>query len=306
MHGFFFLALEHDLMKNFWAYISVIASMIFWSFSFIWSKEALAIYGPLTILFFRLSLAAVSLMSFSKLIGKLNKIEKSDWKYFMLLAFFEPFLYFIGETYGLQLVSPTIAAVLIATIPLFLPYIAWYYFQERITSYKIYGTLLSFAGVVMVIINNNMSLNADVFGILLLLLAVFAAVGYTAVLNKLSHKYNAFTIVSWQSALALIGFGPLFFLFEWPHIHEIGFVWEGIRPIVLLGLVASIFAFVLYTHSIKLLGVTRTGVFANVIPVFTSLWSFFLLGEILLPLNYIGIVVVVLGLFLSQMKKRSI
>ena len=292
-------------MKNLLAYLSVIASMVFWSFSFIWSKEALYTYEPLTILFFRLSLAAITLLTFAKIIGKLNTIKKSDWKYFFLLAFFEPFLYFIGETYGLQLVSPTIAAVLIATIPLFLPFVGWYYYKEPITSYKVYGTLLSFLGVILVIINANMNLNADFFGIMLLLLAVFAAIGYTVVLNKLSHKYNPFTIVGWQSALALIGFAPLFFIFESQSFLEIGLVWEGMRPVILLGLVASIFAFVLYTHSISVLGITRTGVFANVIPVFTALFSFLVLGELLFTINYIGIFIVIAGLFLSQLRKKK-
>jgi len=293
-------------MKNIKAYIAVIVSMFFWSFSFIWSKEALVVYSPFTILFFRLSLASLSLLSIAKLTSKLNKVEKGDWKYFMLLSFFEPFLYFVGETFSLQRVSSTIAAVLIATIPLFLPYVAYYFFKERLTRYKTYGTALSFIGVVLVLINENMRLNADFLGILLLMLAVFSAVSYTAVLNKLSHKYNSYTIVGWQSAFALIGFGPLFFVFEWQEFVSIGLVWEGIRPVLLLGLFASIFAFVLFTYSIKILGVTKSGIFSNAIPVFVSLYSFIFLHERLLTINYIGILVVVFGLFISQIKKKEI
>ncbi|NOR88085.1 MAG: EamA family transporter, partial [Bacteroidales bacterium] len=250
-------------MTNSKAYLSIIASMIFWSFSFIWSKEALAIYSPLTILFFRLSLASLTLLSFAKIIGKLDKVEKGDWKYFLLLSFFEPFLYFLGETYGLQRVSPTIASVLIATIPLFLPFVGYYVFKEKLTGFKITGTALSFTGVLLVIINADMNLNADIWGILLLLVAVFSAVSYTTLVNKLAHKYNAFTIVGWQSLLALIGFAPLFFIFEWTEASNIGLVWEGVRPILLLGLFASIFAFVFFTYSIKKLGVTKAGIFSN-------------------------------------------
>lgn len=291
-------------MKNFLAYSAVIGSMFFWALSFIWSKSALEIYNPLTILSFRLILASGLLLGFSKLIGKLNKIDKSDWKFFILLSFFEPFLYFIGETYGLSLVSPTIAAVIIATIPLFLPFIAWYYFKESLTKYKIYGTILSFIGVIMVIMNPNMELNADFWGVMLLLLAVFSAVGYTAVLNKLSHKYNSFTIVAYQSLFGFLGFAPLFFFIEMPTFSQTGFVWAGIQPIILLGIFGSIIAFVLFTHSIKILGVTRSGVFTNGIPVLTSLFSFILLGERLFTLNYIGILIVVAGLFLSQMRNK--
>ena len=292
-------------MKNVSAYLAVVISMFCWAISFIWSKGALEVYGPLTILSLRLALASVVLMSFSKLIGKLNKIQKGDYKYLILLSFFEPFIYFIGETYGLQRVSPTIAAVIIATIPLFLPYVAWYFFKERITKFKVFGTILSFIGVLLVVINNHMELNADIYGVLLLLLAVFAAIGYTAVLNKLSHKYNSFTIVSWQSTLGLIGFIPLMLMIELPETMETGMVWQGLRPIMLLGIFGSILAFVFFTHSIKVLGVTRSGVFTNAIPVLTSLFSFILLGERLLNINYLGIFIVVVGLFLSQIRQQA-
>lgn len=279
--------------------------MTFWAFSFIWSKNALGIYGPLSILSGRLIIASAVLFSFSKIIGKLNKIDKSDYRYLILLSFFEPFLYFIGETFGLQRVSPTVAAVMIATIPLFLPYVAFYFFQEKITKFKITGTVLSFIGVILVIVNNDMKLNADIWGILMLLLAVFAAIGYTAVLKNLSHKYNAFTIVSWQSLLGLIGFLPLLIIFEFEDSASTGIVWDGIRPILFLAIFGSIFAFVLFTHSIKILGVTKSGVFSNGIPVLTSFFSFIFLGERLLGINYMGIIVVVFGLFLSQLNYKK-
>lgn len=292
-------------MKNFWAYIAVVFSMTFWAFSFIWSKGALEFYHPFTILSGRLIIASIVLMSFSKIIGKLNKIAPSDYKYLLVLSFFEPFLYFIGETFGLQRVSPTIAAVMIATIPVFLPYAARIFFKEKITTFKVVGTLLSFVGVILVIVNNQMELSADFWGVILLLLAVFSAVGYSSLVKNLSEKYNAFTIVSWQSVFGLIGFLPLFFIFEFNETSAIGFVWEGLYPIILLAIFGSILAFVLFTFSIKILGLTKSGVFSNGIPVLTSLFSFFLLGEKLLTINYVGILIVVIGLFISQINSEK-
>jgi drug/metabolite transporter (DMT)-like permease len=212
-------------MKTTKAYIAVSLSMLFWSLSFIWTKDALQFYGPLTFLSFRLIMAATILFVSSSILGVLNKIVVSDIKYLALLSMFEPFLYFIGETYGLQRVSPTIAAVIIATIPLFLPYAGKVFFGEPITKYKIFGTSLSFLGVMLVILDNSMKLNADALGILLLFLAVISAIGYASVLKKISVKYNAVTIVSWQSLIGIFGFVPLFFLFEKNQTLETGLLW---------------------------------------------------------------------------------
>jgi len=295
-------------MKNInWkAYISVIGAMVFWSLSFIWSKQALEHYGPLTVLFSRLVLASVALLSVSRLLGKLNIIAKKDWKYFLMLSFFEPFLYFIGETFGLQRVSPTIASVIVSTIPLFLPIVGYYIFKEKFTFFKVFGTVLSFVGVILVIIDYNMDLNADFWGVLLLFIAVFSGVAYTTLVHRLSDNYNSFTIVGWQSVIGAISFMPLFLFFEMEETIHTGFVWESVLPILKLGLFASIFAFVLYTYSIKELGVTKAGVFSNVIPVFVSIISFFLFSERLLIINYFGVFIVVGGLYVSQVKRKVI
>jgi drug/metabolite transporter (DMT)-like permease len=291
-------------MKTTKAYIAVSLSMLFWSLSFIWTKDALQFYGPLTILSFRLIMAATILFVSSSILGVLNKIVVSDIKYLALLSMFEPFLYFIGETYGLQRVSPTIAAVIIATIPLFLPYAGKVFFGEPITKYKIFGTSLSFLGVMLVILDNSMKLNADALGILLLFLAVISAIGYASVLKKISVKYNAVTIVSWQSLIGIFGFVPLFFLFEKNQTLETGLLWQGFKYLLVLGLFGSILAFVFFTYSIKILGITRSGVFGNVIPVLTCVFSFFLIGEKLLLLNYIGVFIVLIGLIISQYGKK--
>ncbi len=289
------------------AYTAVMLAMLIWSLSFIWSKEALAIYSPLFILPTRLLIASVLIFGFGRLSGRLQSIRREDYKWLILLAFFEPFLYFIGENYGLQRVSPTIAAVIIATIPLFLPFVAKFFFQEYITKAQIWGIVISFIGVGMVLVNKNMQLTADVIGIALLTLAVVAALGYTSVLKKVTQKYNPITIVAWQSFIAGIYFLPFFVGLAYEKTVTIGFRWEGIEPIILLAIFGSSVAFIAYTQSIRVLGITKTGVFVNTIPVLTAIFSFFLLNEQLLFINYLGVVLVIGGLFFAQgfsFKKR--
>lgn len=287
------------------AYIIINIAMIIWAVSFIWSKSALEVYSPLFVLPSRLLIASTLLFIFGKISGRLQAIHRSDYKWLVLLAFFEPFLYFIGENYGLQRVSPTIAAVIIATIPLFLPFVASIFFKERINRHQLIGIGISFVGVGMVLINNDMNLNADLLGIALLLLAVFAALGYTAVLKKVTQKYNPLTIVAWQSLIACIAFTPLFLSIAWEQTMAAGIVWDSLRSIILLGVFGSSVAFIAYTQSIRVLGITKAGVFANIIPVFTALFSFFMLHEALLLVNYLGIAMVIGGLFLSQTIRRK-
>jgi len=273
--------------------------------SFIWSKLAFDTYNPFTVLFFRLSIAAITLFTLSKVIGKLQKIKKEDFKIILLLSFFEPFLYFIGENFGLQLVSASTAAIIIATIPLFMPLLGFYIFNELVTKNNIIGVIISVIGVLFVVINKDFTLSGEPMGFALLLLAVFAALGYTVVLKKVNNKYNVFTIVSWQNLIASAAFFPLFLFSDYNKFKDIGFFEADFFYIILLALFASNVAFLLYSQALKFFGVTKIGVFTNLIPIFTVITSFFIFDEKMDNVKYFGMALVIIGLLLSEKKKRS-
>jgi len=125
---------------------AAILSMIFWSFSFVWIKIVYEAYGPLTTILFRLLISSSLMLIFTLLTKKLQNIRTGDLKFFLLLAFFEPFLYFMGESYGLMYVSSTVASVIVATIPLFAPIAAWYFYKEKLSRTNLYGLVITFFG----------------------------------------------------------------------------------------------------------------------------------------------------------------
>lgn len=285
---------------------AALVAMIFWSFSFVWVKIAYQAYEPLTVIFFRLVLSVVLLFLFTFLTRRLQRIEKHDRGIFVLLALFEPFLYFMGESYGLLYVSSTVASVIVATIPLFAPLAAWYLYRERLTRTNLTGLLLSFAGVCLVILNDDLSFSASPKGVALLFLAVFSAVGYSSVLRKLSFRYNTFSIIAYQNLIGIFMFLPFWLVFESREFAGIPFHFAAFRSIVLLAVFASTIAFIAFTFSIRSIGINRSNMFANLIPVFTAVIAWFVLGDQLTLQKGIGIGVVIAGLFLAQIRwKRS-
>jgi drug/metabolite transporter (DMT)-like permease len=77
-------------------------------------------------------------------------------------------------------------------------------------------------------------------------------------------------------------------------------------PVLLLAVFASCGAFILFAFSVRYLGIIKANVFTNFIPVFTALFAFMLLGDKLTVQNFIGMFVVILGLFMSQRKGKLI
>jgi drug/metabolite transporter (DMT)-like permease len=293
------------LNQNLKSYGSVVIAMIFWSFSFIWFKMANRTFNPITIVFIRLVFATILLSVYLFVTKGFMKIKKKDRKLFLMLALFEPFFYFLGESYGLTYVSATFCSVLISTIPVFAAIAARLIFKERLKGINYAGIILSFIGVLIFILNRDGSLSFNVKGLLLLMLAVFTAVGYNLTLSRLVGSYSPVYIVNVQNIIGAILFLPLFAILDLKDFVNIPFTFEMFRPIIQLAVFASSAAFVLFAYSVSHMGITRTNVFSNCIPIFTALFSFILLGEQLTVQNLTGMAVVVAGLFMSQMSGRK-
>ncbi|MFV0376772.1 MAG: DMT family transporter [Mangrovibacterium sp.] len=286
-------------------YGAALTAMFFWSFSFVWFKVAYRGYEPMTVVLFRLAMATAIMFVISKLIGKLQRIEPGDWKWVLALSFFEPFLYFMGESFGLKYVSPTVAAVIVATIPLFTPLAAYYFHNEKLSWANIAGLLISFAGVSLVVLDKSFTFTASPIGVALEFLAVLSTIGYAIILKKLTHNYNGYTIISYQNFFGAFMFFPFWAIFEAEKTFATPFHSEAFGAIVKLAIFASILGFIFFTYSIRHLGINKSNMFINTMPVFVVIFSYFILDEEITPSKIIGIAIVIAGLFLAQLKRKK-
>ena len=288
------------------SYIAVIIAMVFFAFSYVWFKVANEAYRPLTIVFARLLLAIIILSFYLLSSRRLIKIKKEDWKYFLLIATFEPFLYFIFESKGLSLVSSTVASVVISTIPVFTAIGAFIIFKEKLTKINYTGILISFLGILVFVLAGKSNLSFDPKGILLMVMAVFCATGYSLTLRKLTEKYSPVNIVNAQNIIGLILFLPVFLISEGSHLNEITFNAEAFMAILKLAVFASCGSFILFGYSVITIGVTRANLFTNIIPILTAVIAFFVIGEVITLEKYFGIIIMISGLYLAQIRGNKI
>lgn len=279
---------------------AALLSMIFWSFSFVWIKIVYEAYGPLTTVLFRLLISSGLMLVFTILSRKLQKIQPGDFKLFILLAFFEPFLYFMGESYGLKYVSSTVASVIVATIPLFSPFAAWYFYKEKLSRTNLFGLIITFFGVSLVVLDTSFKFTASPLGVALEFFAVFGAIGYASVLKGISHRYNTFTIITYQNLIGAIFFLPFWLIFEMNDFTQVPFDAKAFWAIIKLAIFASTFAFILFTYSVRNLGINKSNTFINVIPICVAVFAYLILGDQLNFHQMIGIAIVISGLFLAQ------
>jgi len=286
-------------MKTYLPYIAVTLAMFFWASSFIVMKFIFVYMGPFTMTFLRLLIACIIMPALYYISPQRDRIKLSHIPQFMLLAFFEPFIYFIGESNGMQYVTASFGAVIISMIPLITPIIAWFIIKEPVTRWGIAGTIISFLGVTLIVLEAN-EISATFKGMALLFLAVFGAVGYGIQLRKIAVEYKPVTIVMIQTFLGMLYFLPVFLLVEGKQFFSDIPPFAAFYPVVGLAVFCTCGSFLFFTYALKKIGLNNANIFSNMIPVFTAVLAFIILHEMISLRKLSGIIIVVAGLFISQ------
>ena len=136
------------------------------------------------------------------------------------------------------------------------------------------------------------------------MLAVFSASGYNLTLSRLVGRYNPVFIVNIQNIIGAILFLPVFLIYDFSYFISTPFSISALKPVIELAVFASCGAFILFAFSVRNMGITRANVFTYFIPIFTAIFSFFILGDKLTIQNIIGMAVVISGLIMSQLNGR--
>ena len=284
-------------------YMLTILAIVLWGFSFVWTNDILQKDIPVfTFLFIRLALAGTLLFAFAKLTGKLQPIAKKDVKFLILMAFFEPFIYFIGETYGIKATnSAVLSAVIIATIPIVSLFVENILYKVPYTAFKIFGTAITIPGIVMVIMKSGETTSVEhTYGIALLFLAVAGSIGYSSVVKKLSGNYNPLTITTYQFVIGSVFFLPFFLGWGLDGVNGTLLTREILVPLLSLAVLCSCLAFFCWVNAIRDLGMTKTNIFSALIPAVSALGAAMLGQEQITLMSVVGITVVTAGVIIAQ------
>lgn len=289
-------------------YIASMFAILLWGMSYIWTDRLIGQGIPIFyFVFVRIFMAGIILFLFNTAYARIKRIQKQDLGKFLLLAFFEPFIYFICETFGLKLTgSPTISAMVIATIPIFSIGAGIAFFKEKISILNVVGISLSLIGIVLVAMAKGDLGEHFLWGIGLLLIAVIAEVGHASITKSLSGNYSSQTIVMYQF---LIGSVYLLPLFLWKGLdgfdYEVYFDGDVWYPIICLAVLCSSLAFSLWVSTIKNLGVAKSSIFSALIPVASAMIAWAIGHEMLNDRQWFGIALSTLGVILSQYTSKK-
>lgn len=277
----------------------LVAAMGLWGSSFIAMKIALRHYDPVVVMCGRMIIATLIFVLFRKHFGKIE-YRRGDWKLLGFMALCEPCLYFSFETHALRWTSASEAAMITALLPVLTILGARLFLAEKITIRSVLGLIVAAVGVIGLTCFGRPSEHAPCswLGNGLEVAAMIFAAGYTLSSRHLGVRYSPFFLTAVQ-AFAGSGFFLVALLLPGTALPS-GGEWEPMIAIVYLGAAVNVLAYFLYNFGLSRIPASQATPLVNLIPVFSLVLGWMVLGEALTSIQYVAAAVVLGGTMAGQ------
>ncbi len=290
----------HKKEIDFFTILILCSAMIIWASSFIALKLAMADVGAMTVIFGRMIIASFCFVFFIKKFTKIT-FTKKDIKYILLMAAFEPCLYFIFESYALQNTTAGQAGMITSMMPLLTAIGAGIFLKEIISRQLMLGSILAVIGAVWLSLDSMSSQSAPnpMLGNFLEFLAMVCGAGYTIAIRHLSNNFSALFLTAIQAFIGAIFFAP-FALYEF-HALEFSLTHTALYSIIYLGVVVTLGGYGLFNYALSRTHASTAASYVNLIPVFTVIIAYIVLGEKLTQTQVYASFIILFGVFITQM-----
>jgi drug/metabolite transporter (DMT)-like permease len=270
-----------------------------WGASFLFIKVGVAEMPPDTLVAIRLIVAALLLIGTLYVRGLRLPTRPRVWGDFLFTGGIGLVLPFLLITWGQQHIASGMAAILNATTPLFSALLAYFWtHEERLNGLKLLGLAVGFAGVVVAVGGETLSLtDADAQSYLAALLAALCY-ALTGLYGRRAFRGMPPLVPAAGQMLA----GALV-------ITPIALVWDGIPPapsplaigaVLALAVFSTAIAYILLYWILERLGATRTSMVTYLLPPFALVYGALFLREPITPRALLGLGLVISGILLAN------
>lgn len=289
--------------SNILPYITALVMNFIFGLSFLFSKRALSVTDPITLLSFRFLIAflVMTLLIVFRVIKVSYKNKPIKW--LVILSFIEPVIYFIFETYGLQRTASSVGGLMIALIPMAVTILAVYFLNERPSIKQSISIILSVAGVILIVVmGSSDEKESSVLGVMLLLGAVFSAAFFNIISRKISRKFNAIEITYFMMFSGAVCFNVISIsrlLID----KKLSYYFKPlssaifINSVLYLGILSSIVAYFLANYTLSKMEASRCSVFANISTIVSIIAGILVLHESFYFYHIIGAIMILAGVW---------
>jgi drug/metabolite transporter (DMT)-like permease len=285
----------------------LITMSFIWGINFTAVKGSLADFTPLSFNAIRFGTASLILLSLLWVRERSIGVRRQDLSRFFMLALIGNTIYQLFFIMGIARTTATNSALILATTPIFIVLFGALLGVEKINSRVVQGVILSFTGVVMIVLGSGQPLaftDQSLIGDLLIVANPICWSMYTVLSKPMLKEYSPLKLTTVTMAMGTV---PLV-LVSIPSLSTEN--WGAISANAWLGLafsacLAIAIGYVLWYTGVSRIGSARTSLYDNLVTVFAVASAWILLAEGMTEIQIIGAFLVFVSLYVARRKPRD-
>lgn len=294
--------------NNTWIYhLVAFATVAIWGCTFV-STKVLMLNGlsPAQIFTLRFLIAYVMMLAVYH-----SRLWADSWRdelKMMLLGISGGSLYFLSENEAMNFTSTTNTSLIVCSCPLFATLLVRLVYRSttRISMMQLGGSLLAFAGMVIVVLNGRFVLHLSPLGDALAFTACLSWSVYSLLMKWVSAKYGAAFITRKVFFYGVLTILPYYIFY--PTLPTAAVL---TKPVVVgnlafLGWLASMICFLTWNWCISKLGAVKATNWVYFNPITTMIFASWVLGEKITPYFLAGATCILLGMFVADRSTKTI
>jgi drug/metabolite transporter (DMT)-like permease len=287
--------------------LALVAMSFIWGINFSVVKGALSDFSPLSFNALRFGTSSLFLLTALWLRERSISVRRKDFARFVMLALIGNTAYQLFFINGIALTTATNSALILATTPVFVVLFGALLDVEKITSPVVQGVVLSFLGVVMIVLGSGRTLtftDQSLIGDLLIVANPICWSIYTVLSKPMLKEYSPLKLTTVTMAIGTV---PLV-LVAIPSLNAQN--WAAISSDAWLGLAFSaVFAigtgYVIWYTGVSRIGSARTALYDNLVTVFAVASAWILLSETMTAIQIAGAALVFVSLYLVRRNQNA-
>ena len=277
--------------------IVLIVLSILWGSSFMLIKVALEELPPMTVVAGRLIGAGLFLTAALLLTGRTLGRSREAWLAFIMLGVVNNVFPFTFLTWGQQHIDSSLAAILTASMPIYVGVLAHFWIGERLTPDRLLGVLIGFGGVIVLIGGDLRDLFASsTLGQLAVVVGVLGYAIGTVFARRYLQERDSVVFATGQTLVAMVVMLPIALVADAPVdlavSAKVALAW------VTLGVLGSGVAYLLFFWLLRRITATQASMVTYLIPITGVVLGALVLDERLAANSFVGLVVIIAGVWI--------
>lgn len=274
----------------------------FWAGAFIAGKVAIKEFPAMTLTFYRFLIASAVIFPYLIKTEEKWMPDKKDIPLLFGLGFLGISAYSALFFTALKYTSASNAAMINGLIPITSGILASYFISEKITTKRAGIILLAFSGVMLTITGGDITVITNLNfnkGDLIQFAAMVSTASYGVLSKNATRKYSPLLVISYAFLFGTIMLIPVV-LWENRLIASLSYSRMAWGAVFFMAIFSSVIGYLIQQVSIQRLGVNKTQLFYNMVPVFSILLSYIFLGEPVTSVKVLSVAIIITAVILNS------